>query len=66
MNASHSSHAVVPLTSDLVQPNTGTSFTEALSRYRDRDIGIGYGRSSGYAFDKRYTRDWGGLRFRFR
>ncbi len=33
-------------------------------RYRARDTGIGYGRSSGYALDKRYTTDWGSLRFR--
>lgn len=33
-------------------------------RYRARDTGVGYGRSSGYAFDKRYTTDWGQIRFR--
>jgi hypothetical protein len=33
-------------------------------RYRARDIGVGYGRSSGYALDKRYTSDWGNVRFR--
>jgi hypothetical protein len=32
--------------------------------YRARDMGVGYGRSSGYALDKRYTSDWGALRFR--
>jgi hypothetical protein len=32
--------------------------------YRARDMGVGYGRSSGYALDKRYTTDWGALRFR--
>ena len=33
--------------------------------YRERDFGIGYGRSSGYASDKRYASDWtGALRFR--
>ena len=31
-----------------------------------RDFGIGYGRSSGYGLDKRYTSDWGQPRFRFR
>jgi hypothetical protein len=36
------------------------------ARYRDRDFGIGYGHSSGYAFEKRYTSDWGQARFRFR
>jgi hypothetical protein len=32
--------------------------------YRARDMGVGYGLSSGYALDKRYTSDWGALRFR--
>ncbi len=32
--------------------------------YRAREMGVGYGRSSGYALDKRYTSDWGALRFR--
>lgn len=31
---------------------------------RARDFGIGYGNSSGYAADKRYTSDWGPARFR--
>ena len=33
--------------------------------YRERDFGVGYGRSSGYASDRRYASDWtGALRFR--
>jgi hypothetical protein len=35
--------------------------------YRDRSVsgfGVGYGNSSGYALDKRYTTDWGQIRFR--
>lgn len=32
---------------------------------RERDFGIGYGRSSGYGLDRRYTSDWGTPRFRF-
>lgn len=32
--------------------------------HRDRDFGTGYGTSSGYASDKRYTHDWGPARFR--
>ncbi|TXH77415.1 MAG: hypothetical protein E6Q88_01185 [Lysobacteraceae bacterium] len=43
---------VVPITA-------GTS-----RRYRERSFGIGYGSSSGYAFDKRYTSDWGQILFR--
>lgn len=33
-------------------------------RYRSRDVGVGYGRSSGYGLDRRYTSDWGAERFR--
>lgn len=31
---------------------------------RDRDFGIGYGKSSGYAANRRYTTEWAGPRFR--
>ena len=31
---------------------------------RERDFGIGYGSSSGYASAKRYVNDWGLTRFR--
>ena len=31
---------------------------------RERDFGVGYGKSSGYASDRRYTTDWAGPRFR--
>ena len=32
--------------------------------YAARSFGVGYGKSSGYAMDKRYTTDWGQIRFR--
>jgi len=32
--------------------------------YAARSFGVGYGKSSGYATDKRYTTDWGQIRFR--
>jgi hypothetical protein len=35
-------------------------------RYGERTIGTGYGRSSGYAASRRYTSDWGQVRFRCR
>jgi hypothetical protein len=38
---------------------------QARRAYRERDFGIGYGRSSGYGMDRRYTSDWGASRFRF-
>ncbi|MFS8063268.1 MAG: hypothetical protein ACMG5Z_01645 [Luteimonas sp.] len=28
--------------------------------YRERDFGVGYGRSSGYASDRRYASPWNG------
>ena len=39
-------------------------FAGARRTYRERGFGIGYGSSSGYALDKRYTTDWGQIRFR--
>jgi hypothetical protein len=30
---------------------------------RERDFGVGYGNSSGYASGKRYVKDWGNARF---
>ena len=32
--------------------------------YRSRDVGTGYGKSSGYGLERRYTSDWAALRFR--
>ena len=34
-------------------------------RHRERDFGVGYGNSSGYASDRRYTPAAGTARFRF-
>ncbi|MEO6365335.1 MAG: hypothetical protein ABIO38_04695 [Luteimonas sp.] len=31
---------------------------------RTRDFGVGYGNSSGYASERRYTSDWSQIRFR--
>lgn len=31
---------------------------------RDRDFGVGYGNSSGYASGRRYADNWGNTRFR--
>ncbi|MGY3266271.1 MULTISPECIES: hypothetical protein [unclassified Lysobacter] len=35
-----------------------------LSNPRERDFGVGYGKSSGYATTRRYTTEWAGPRFR--
>ena len=32
--------------------------------YRSRETGTGYGKSSGYGLERRYTSDWAALRFR--
>ncbi|HEY5805564.1 MAG TPA: hypothetical protein VIT90_17945 [Lysobacter sp.] len=32
--------------------------------HRERDFGVGYGNSSGYATDRRYAQDWMQPRFR--
>lgn len=32
--------------------------------HRTRDFGVGYGSSSGYATERRYTSDWSQVRFR--
>lgn len=47
----------------LIKPNR-TAVSVRRREYRARDFGIGYGNSSGYALDKRYTSDWGQPRFR--
>ena len=66
MNAKHTSFP-----SDLRTPvamlsrnPVAAQVVQTSSRYRERDFGIGYGASSGYALDKRYTSDWGRTRFR--
>ncbi len=64
MNATHTHVPLAPRTPVAVLSSVGSA--PASSRYRDRDFGIGYGSSSGYALDKRYTSDWGQTRFRFR
>lgn len=33
--------------------------------HRERDFGVGYGNSSGYASNRRYTNEWAPPRFRF-
>ena len=42
-----------------------TATTAAPARiHRERDFGVGYGNSSGYATDRRYAQDWMQPRFR--
>ena len=41
------------------RPTTAVA-SPARREYRERDFGVGYGRSSGYASDKRYASSWSG------
>ena len=47
-----------------VVPATPVQQPSVMLRRRERDFGVGYGNSSGYASDKRYASAWGQLRFR--
>lgn len=58
MNATYTA-PVVPTRTNAAAPNP-------TRRYGERTTGTGYGRSSGYAASRRYTSDWGQVRFRCR
>ena len=55
-----------PLPTAIPNPRNGNrtprSTAEVPTRreYRERDFGVGYGRSSGYASDRRYASAWNG------
>lgn len=54
-----------PHTPAIVATTRNTVAPPPLSRrYGERTTGTGYGRSSGYAAPRRYTTDWGQVRFR--
>jgi hypothetical protein len=59
-------HALAPTTVDTPAAPAADTVVPLSSarRYLERSAGTGYGRSSGYASSKRYTSDWGQLRFR--
>jgi hypothetical protein len=48
-----------PLSSPRPTPATPVS-PGPRREYRERDFGVGYGRSSGYASDRRYASAWNG------
>ena len=53
--------ASIARTATQAKPST----TPTLRQYRERDFGVGYGRSSGYASQRQYTNAWNGQpRFR--
>ena len=67
MNAMHTPVTLAPRTPVNVPSRVESAYSQLpASRYRARDFGIGYGASSGYALDKRYTSDWGQARFHCR
>lgn len=54
---------LTPIPCRTVKPQASEPARRAL--YRERDVGVGYGNSSGYAASRRYARDWAGQpRFR--
>lgn len=67
MNATHTHITLAPRSPANVPSRVESASSQIqASRYRTRDFGIGYGASSGYALDKRYTSDWGQARFHCR
>ncbi|HEY1136938.1 MAG TPA: hypothetical protein VGE64_05550 [Xanthomonadaceae bacterium] len=56
MNATH--------TAPTIQTRSSVAPPVTARRYNERTTGTGYGRSSGYAASRRYTSDWGQVRFR--
>ena len=59
-------NAKIQTTESNVRSNDNVVALAAKARhsYRTPSFGIGYGSSSGYGTDKRYTTDWGQIRFR--
>ena len=54
-----------PLPTAIPNPRNGNrtvlrSDVPTRREYRERDFGVGYGRSSGYASDRRYVSAWNG------
>jgi hypothetical protein len=56
-----------PLPTAIPNPRNGnrnvlrsTADVPTRREYRERDFGVGYGRSSGYASDRRYASAWNG------
>ncbi|HJW45307.1 MAG TPA: hypothetical protein VJ484_02345 [Lysobacter sp.] len=44
--------------SNSAKPVPAAQSAEVRHLHRDRDFGVGYGNSSGYASDRRYTSNW--------
>lgn len=59
-----SRHATPTCCSRRLSPRVQAPAASRRRQYRERDFGIGYGRSSGYGDTRRYASDWGAPRFR--
>jgi hypothetical protein len=44
--------------SNSAKPSPAAQSAAVRHLHRDRDFGVGYGNSSGYASDRRYTSNW--------
>lgn len=65
MNVSNTTAATVSTSADTTTNNNVVAIVRKTRRtYGALSFGVGYGTSSGYAADKRYTTDWGQIRFR--
>jgi hypothetical protein len=68
MNRSNQHHRAAPTTATTTSSETASRRFRiagpAWLQPRERDFGTGYGKSSGYASDRRYVEHWGQDRFR--
>ncbi len=64
MNVSNTTTTTTVRTSADTTGNVVSNTSKSRRSYGARSFGVGYGKSSGYAMDKRYTTDWGQIRFR--
>jgi len=46
-------------------PNLQPAMVRTRHLHRERDFGVGYGNSSGYASQRRYTSNWAPSHFKF-
>ena len=65
MNAIHFLQPTPPTPRQATAPAATTAPPIARQAYRERDFGVGYGTSSGYASHRRYSTNWAPPRFNF-
>lgn len=64
MNVTHRTVSSFDRSSKPAKANPSPAASFARREPRERDFGIGYGNSSGYASNRRYASQWGAPRFR--